>query len=115
MTLVFAIIYRYLSARHIVWGLAWIGAFIAATLWVIVLQIFSWYTAHIADYSVLYGSLGGLVLLMLWFNLGSQIFIGGAALIEVLHVRRERTGREDDLFDEDNDASAESKHDPSRE
>lgn len=100
MTLVFAIIYRYLSARHVIWILAWVGAFIAAVLWVVALQGFSWYAAYIADYSVLYGSLGGLVLLMLWFNLGSQIFLGGAALVEVLHLRRERAGVTEELFDD---------------
>ena len=86
VTIVFALLYRFLPARPLAWRYALPGAVVAGAFWVAALQLFSWYTFH-ANYSFLYGSLGGLVLLMLWFNLGSEIFLLGAELAKVLEGR----------------------------
>ena len=56
------------------------GAVIAGILWVIALRFFSWYTATVVNYSIIYGSLGGLVLLILWFNYSAQILLIGAEI-----------------------------------
>lgn len=52
------------------------------------MQVFSWYTANFADYAVLYDSLGGLILLMLWFNYNAIILLLEAEISSV--VQRER-------------------------
>lgn len=88
ITLVFLIIYRVLPAKKLPLRVLAVGALTAGILWVIVSQLFSWYTANIANYSVLYGSLGGLILLLLWFNYSSQIMLLGAEVSAVLQARR---------------------------
>jgi membrane protein len=61
-------------ARH------WItpGAFVAVALWLAVSFGFRVYLGYFDSYSVTYGSLGALIVLMLWFYLtGVAILIGG--------------------------------------
>ncbi len=88
VTLVFAIAYRYLPARLISWRITMPGAFVAGVLWTIALRFFSWYTSTVVNYSIVYGSLGGLVLLMLWFNYSAQILLIGAEISAILHQHR---------------------------
>ena len=90
ITVAFLLVYRYLSARKISWRLALPGAIVAGTLWVLVLQAFSWYTGNFGNYNALYGSLGGLVLLMLWFNYSAIIMLYGAEFSSAWE--RHRTG-----------------------
>lgn len=83
------IIYRILPVVKLPLRALFVGAIVAGILWVIVMQLFSWYTANIANYSVLYGSLGGLILLLLWFNYSAQILLLGAEIAEVSNARRQ--------------------------
>ena len=89
ISLAFAIIYKYLPATKVRWDAVIPGALFAGVIWVIVLQLFSWYTANIADYHILYGSLGELILLLLWFNYSAQIMLIGAEIAAVIQGRRE--------------------------
>lgn len=100
VTLTFGIIYRYLTAQRVTWRVVIRGAFIAAVAWVVGVHIFSWYATRFADYSVLYGSLGGLILLLLWFNIGAQIMLLGAEIAQVLHKRRVQAGKAEQEFEE---------------
>lgn len=84
----FTLIYRYLSVCIAPWGTVLVGASVAGVLWVLVLIVFSWYTANLANYSLLYGSLGSLVLLMLWFNYSAQLLLLGAEISAVLHQHK---------------------------
>lgn len=78
VSLAFLVTYKYLSAKKLGWNLVLPGAVAAGLLWTITLVVFSWYTASFADYSVLYGSLGGFILLMVWFNYSAIILLSGA-------------------------------------
>ena len=54
------------------------GAFVAVALWLLVSFGFRLYLGFFESYSVTYGSLGALIVLMLWFYLsGVAILIGG--------------------------------------
>jgi membrane protein len=86
ITLAFAIIYHVLPARIVPWRYALPGAVVAGVLWTLILLFFSWYTGNFARYDVLYGSLGGLVLLLLWFNYSTQVLLIGA---EVAALRQQ--------------------------
>ena len=48
------------------WRLVWPGALIATGLWLVATQGFAWYVRNIADYNVLYGSIGAAIALMVW-------------------------------------------------
>jgi membrane protein len=65
----------------------------AATLgWLGISVGFSIYANNFADYSIIYGSLGGAIVLMLWLYLSSIIILCGAELNAALAFQRE--GRE---------------------
>ncbi len=44
----------------------WPGAWLAATLWLALTLVFTWYVRNIASYNVLYGSIGAVMALMVW-------------------------------------------------
>jgi len=54
------------------------GAFVAVALWLVISFGFRLYLRYFDSYSVTYGSLGAVIVLMLWFYLtGVVILIGG--------------------------------------
>ncbi|HEY6806727.1 MAG TPA: YihY/virulence factor BrkB family protein [Pyrinomonadaceae bacterium] len=60
------------------------GAFVAVGLWVLISFAFRLYLHYFDSYSVTYGSLGAVIILMLWFYLtGVAILIGGEVNCEV--------------------------------
>ena len=73
---------------------SWItpGAFVGVGLWLIVSFGFRAYLSFFDSYSVTYGSLGAVIVLMLWFYLtGVAILIGGEVNSEVSHRRHKST------------------------
>ena len=72
---------------------SWItpGAFVGVGLWLIVSFGFRGYLSFFDSYSVTYGSLGAVIVLMLWFYLtGVAILIGGEVNSEVSHRRHKK-------------------------
>lgn len=60
------------------------GAFIGVVLWLIVSTLLRVYLRHFDTYSLTYGSLGAVIVLMLWFYLtGVAILIGGKINAEI--------------------------------
>jgi membrane protein len=72
-------LYRFapnLKAQNWKWLLP--GSIVAAAIWMAVSVLFKLYVRHFGDFGVLYGSLGTLIILMLWFYLsGIAILVGG--------------------------------------
>lgn len=60
------------------------GAIFSLVTWLILSAAFSFYVNHMARYSVLYGSLGAMIVLMLWLYLTGMVIILGAQLNHVL-------------------------------
>ncbi|MGB8510302.1 MAG: YihY/virulence factor BrkB family protein [Pyrinomonadaceae bacterium] len=70
------------------------GAVLGVTLWLSVSFVLRLYLDHFNSYSVSYGSLGAVIILMLWFYLtGASILIGGEVNSEVMKHQRERARR----------------------
>ncbi len=55
----------------------WPGAFVATTLWLLAMLAFGWYVRHIANYNVLYGSIGAVIALVVWMYVLSVIALFG--------------------------------------
>jgi membrane protein len=53
------------------------GAFLATCLWLVATSGFAWYVRNIANYNVLYGSIGAVVALLVWMYLLSLITLLG--------------------------------------
>jgi membrane protein len=68
---------------------AWIspGAIVATALWLIASLAFKVYVGNFANYNETYGSLGGVIVLMLWFYISSLAILAGAEMnAEIEHA-----------------------------
>lgn len=57
-----------------------LGAIVATVLWVTLSGVFSIYTSTVASYNETYGSLGGLVVLLLWLFISAFVVLIGAEI-----------------------------------
>jgi membrane protein len=55
----------------------WPGAILATVLWLLATTLFALYVRHIANYSVLYGSIGAVIALVVWMYLLAVISLLG--------------------------------------
>jgi len=58
----------------------WPGALLTALLWIALATAFSLYLANLTDFNMTYGSLGGVVLTLVYFHVSALLFIFGAEL-----------------------------------
>lgn len=70
------------------WREAAPGALFSLSLWLMISIAFSFYVDHLGNYSVLYGSLGAIIVLMLWLYLTSVVILLGALVNHILMVMR---------------------------
>lgn len=75
--LVTALLYCVAPNRPLKLRAVWPGAFLSTTLWLLVTSAFAWYVRNIANYSVLYGSIGAVIALLVWMYLGALISLVG--------------------------------------
>ncbi len=66
------------------------GTLAALVGWLAVSMAFSFYVENIARYSIIYGALGAVIVLLIWLYLTSVILILGAELNAALRTARER-------------------------
>ena len=78
------------------WRNIWPGTLAALAAWMGLSWLYAWYVEHIAHYSLLYGSIGAVIVLLIWLNLSATALIMGAELNGTLiSLRKEtRLGRE---------------------
>ena len=62
------------------WRNIWPGTLAALTAWMGLSWLYAWYVEHIAHYSLLYGSIGTVIVLLIWLNLSATALIMGAEL-----------------------------------
>lgn len=62
------------------------GALAALVSWLVFSAGFSFYVENIANYSMLYGALGGVVVLLLWLYATGMVLVLGAELNHALHT-----------------------------
>lgn len=67
------------------------GAITASLLWQIISLGFSIYVSNFGNYSATYGSLGGVIVLMIWFFLTGLILMVGALITVMYHERKLRS------------------------
>ncbi|MDL4841826.1 YihY/virulence factor BrkB family protein [Aquibacillus rhizosphaerae] len=65
-----------------------IGAIFATICWQLVSLAFSQYVNTIGNYSATYGSLGGVIILMIWFFISGIIIITGGEINALMKLRR---------------------------
>jgi membrane protein len=76
-----AVLYRYgASRRPAKWRWTSVGSIFAASAWLVVSSLFSWYLGNFANYNATYGALGAVVGLMMWMWLSIIVVLVGAEL-----------------------------------
>jgi membrane protein len=76
-----AIVYRYARARTArKWQWVSWGAALATALWLIGSIAFSFYVSEVGSYDKTYGSLGAVIVLLLWFYMTAFVILVGAEL-----------------------------------
>ena len=83
-TFVFTMLYWLGPDKKIPLKSAWPGALFASVGWALSSLAFSFYVNSVANYSATYGSLGGLIVLMLWFYISGLVIIVGGEINAVL-------------------------------
>lgn len=86
VTIVFAMIYRFLPDQKMRWGSVWLGSLAGALLFTLGKSLLGYYLGHVAATSI-YGAAASLVVLMLWNYYTAQIILVGAEVMKV-HARR---------------------------
>jgi membrane protein len=84
---VIALIYHNAVPRTQPWHSVLPGATLATGMWFVVTMIFGWYLQSYADYSVIYGSLGVAIALLVWMYLISLVILIGAEFNAMLFPR----------------------------
>ena len=70
------------------WREAAPGALFSLSIWLLISIIFSFYVDNLGNYSALYGSLGAIIVLMLWLYLTSIVILLGTLVNHILMVMR---------------------------
>jgi membrane protein len=86
ITLLFAMLYRFLPDVQIAWRDVWLGAALTAVLFEIGKFLIGFYLGRSGVASA-YGAAGSLVALLVWFYYSAQIFLFGAEFTKI-HARR---------------------------
>lgn len=87
VTLVFALIYRFLPDIRIAWKSVWIGSLTSSVLFSVGKSLLGLYLGYFATTSV-YGAAASLIALMLWNYYTAQVILVGAELMKV-HARHQ--------------------------
>jgi membrane protein len=84
---VIQLIYHNAVPRTQPWHTVLPGAVLATAMWLISTALFGWYLQHYVDYSVIYGSLGVGIALLLWMYIISLVVLIGAEFNAMLFPR----------------------------
>ena len=87
ITVLFALIFKYLPELTIAWRDVWIGAFTTAVLFVLGKSAIGLYLGH-ASIGSAYGAAGSFVVLLVWVYYSAQILLFGAELTQVYAQQR---------------------------
>lgn len=99
LTLVFALLFKYLPRTYVAWGDVWLGAALTAVLWTLLQSAIAFYIAF-SNYED-YGAIGSILALVAWVYLSSQVVFLGGEFTNVYarhHGSRARTTPVDDVF-----------------
>ncbi len=84
---VVALIYHFGVPRTQPWHTVLPGATLATAIWFPATLLFGWYLTHVAEYSLIYGSLGVPIALLVWMYIVSLIVLFGAEVNALLYPR----------------------------
>ncbi|HOF99460.1 MAG TPA: YihY/virulence factor BrkB family protein [Clostridia bacterium] len=90
MTLIFSLLYAVIPNRRQTFRQVLPGAAFASVAWALASLGFSFYVDRFADYARYYGSLGGVMILLVWLYLSSVVLLVGSEINAELIESKER-------------------------
>ncbi len=91
MACILAALYRFAPNKQFPFKEVIIGALVATLGWQVISLAFAFYVSNFGNYSATYGSLGGVIILMLWFYLTGIILLVGGEVNALLHKNKRKT------------------------
>jgi len=93
MIIIFALIYKYSpnikDTDSISLKSTFPGAIFGSSSWIVLSLIFSYYVSNFGRYSVTYGSLGGVIILLIWLFISSMVIIlGGEINVALINLKQ---------------------------
>jgi membrane protein len=82
ITLVFALIYKYLPRVHVAWRDVWLGAVVTALLFVLGEMLIGMYLGR-TGFGSAFGAAGSVFALLMWLYYSAQVFLLGAKFTSV--------------------------------
>jgi membrane protein len=76
-----SILFRYAPNVRVAWRWTFAGAVTFALGWLVATYALAWYIGNYGAYGTTYGSLGAIIVLMLWFYVTGLLLVGSAELI----------------------------------
>jgi membrane protein len=115
LTAAAAILYRYAPSVVVPWRGIVVGAAIFALGWLVATAVIGFYATNVANYGATYGSLGAVIVMMLWFyGSATMLLIGAEVTAAITHERMpheiRRRGEERDAAARIEAASTDAKH-----
>jgi len=93
MMIIFALIYHFIPCRKLTWKEVIPGAAFTSIGWIVCSEAFSYYVNKFSNYSMLYGSIGAVIILMTWLFLISIILLVGGEINATLSFCKECKGK----------------------
>lgn len=94
LSLGLALLYRYgpyfPKGKRLGFGKAWLSGILASISWILFSYLFSIYVTNFANYAVVYGSLGGIIMLLLWLYFSAFCIMAGSVFASVLQERGQK-------------------------
>lgn len=82
--LTFASMFRFLPPVRLRWRHVWLAALLCAVAWVVASELLALFGGLLGGSRSTYGALGGVLAIMLWMNIVSQVLFFGAELCKVV-------------------------------
>ncbi len=77
---IFAMLFRYVPARHVYWDAVWPAAIFGALGWEVARWLFGLFLTNIANYQFVYGGIATVIVLQFWAYLIAAVFLFSAEL-----------------------------------
>ena len=106
VTVIFALVYRFLPDVELRWGDVWMGAFVTALLFNVGKYLIGLYLGTSA-FASSYGAIGSVLVLLLWVYYTSQVVLLGAEFTRAYTRRSRRAVRPQSFAEHDPKAAAE--------
>ncbi len=87
--ILFSIIYKAFPYAHVTYRQVWAGALLASILWELAKILFVFYLLNFARFSLVYGSVGAVIALLVWGFITATILLFGAEMSAVSARRNE--------------------------